>query len=235
MKSTLLLAASLLGAGVALSENHGAPYYSVGDLDTDRSTISNVSGPDLAWKIEHPQTIADLVSYDTASGALLTLADVRVSARIVGIGKTSSLAPYRVGFWTQVGAAGGWQLAFDGTPLTQRAAEDLLDRRLAANTSLALAGQAHGLSTWMPPITSSDAEGRVLGFAKGDAVPAVIGTSTSGFLSSYLTPQAGNPGTMEVTIGPKEMLFFFELPSENREGSDQDFQDLVVLLSFETL
>ena len=108
MEFTLLLAASLLGAGVALSENYGAPYYSVGDLDTDRSTISNVSGPELAWKITHPETIADLVSYDAASGSLLTLTPVRVSAHIVGIGKASSLAPYRVGFWTQVGAAGGW-------------------------------------------------------------------------------------------------------------------------------
>ena len=235
MKPTLLIAASLLGTGVALSERHGAPYYSVGDLSAERSAISNVTGPDLAWHIAHPQTIADCVRYDAARGSLRTLSDVRVSARIVGIGKASSVAPYRVGFWTTVGTGGGWQLIFDGTPLTQRATEDVLGQRIAANTDIALAGQAYGLSNWLAPIASSDAPGNVRGFAKGDAVPAVIGTSPVGFLSSYLTPQEGNPGVMEVAIGPKEMLFFFELPSETGDRSKRDFQDLVVLLSFESL
>jgi hypothetical protein len=228
MKSTLLLAASLLGTGVALSESYGAPYYSVGSLDADQSTISNVAGPDLAWKIEHPETIADIVRYDAASGSLVTLVELRVRAHIVGIGKRSTVSPYRTGFWTQIGA-GAWDLKFDGTPLTQRAAESVLDRVLPANTPIALAGQSHDGTRWLSQSTSTAAGGTVLGFVNGDSVPATVANAPENFLSSYLVTSAG---VTEVAIGPKEMLFLFEF-SDN--GTTQDHQDLAVLFSFDAL
>ncbi len=73
--------------------------------------------------------------------------------------------------------------------------------------------------------------GNMMILLDGDDVPDTPGFKQQADLAEFLTPYTNSNG--KIAIGPSEALFLFELGTTNITSTSADFQDAVVLISFD--
>ena len=232
-KVSLIISCSALVSSAALADQHGEPYFSIGALTAKPGWNSVASGPQLSWRIDHPQTVEDLVVVDPATGAFTTKKEVRMQVNVLGVGKNSFGG--RGALWMSIGSGQDWSLLFDGTPETVDLRNIVLDRVLPAGTLVNLAARGReGESGWYPARSTETSSPGLRVLVNDNPAPAIVSRHPEGFLRSVLsgTPAGAEPRV--VMIGPKSALVFFELTAGEAGAPGFDLQDLVVMLSFET-
>lgn len=227
----------LCGAIPCAADSHGIPYAPRGTMEASGDWIARGGKPELSWRIDFPKTLADVVSLDAESGALVTRVPLRVRMNVIGVGTATSRDPHRVGLWASL-AGGNWELLKDTTAADVRPAKPVFDRVLPASTSVFLAARAYDPATasWSET-RSTERTGAVPGLVeslgRGALLPGPVRALPAPFLDAFVSPVAPDGAGSSVLVGPKELLIFFELGTDDPADDRFDLQDVVVLVSFD--
>jgi hypothetical protein len=194
----------------------------------------------LTWNISYPDTARDLLLFD-ASGRVTTKDDLRVQMRVAGVAFEKAGQELPVAFWASFNSA-PWQELFYGFGSHVQPDHFVYDQVVPANTTIdfgARGGKADG--TWYDSRQTTTSDTAVVGLVDGQPVPDYAPAYQQGQIKDYLTglvgtqtTEAGESETV-ATIGPRDMIYLFELASRNQGDWYFDMQDLVVVLTFERI
>jgi CO dehydrogenase/acetyl-CoA synthase gamma subunit (corrinoid Fe-S protein) len=79
----------------------------------------------------------------------------------------------------------------------------------------------------------------LIALKNGDIIPHFKPAYSQGglndFLSSYIKEVPNSNGTYQAVLGPRDVIYLFELYSTNPDSSYYDMQDIVVVVSFKDI
>ena len=92
--------------------------------------------------------------------------------------------------------------------------------------------RVHNGTHWLPYVSTDTATSQVLLLFDGDPLPTGIPAFEQGQIGDAMSAYVGSDG--RVNIGPKDGLYLFELNTNNPTRIDFDYQDLMLLVTFNT-
>lgn len=227
-----LLGASLLGA----QAQHGDPYEPVGELTVTPTVVQVGVKPQMFWGIDYPEATGDLVDLGDNS-EVYTNKNLRVKVRVVGVAFQSGSTHLPVALWARVGTGGSWQLLFYGRSYNVNPAQFVLDVEVPENTRIDFAARGRNqYGQWLSTRWTLDTQEECIGLQNGDEVPAYAPAYNQGSLEDFLTQfieDTDDDGNMNVVLGPRDLIYLFELASTNPGDWWFDMQDLVTVVTFE--
>lgn len=221
-----------LGVGVAFGQgSHGDPYLPVGTLDVSRQLVRTGVKPQLNWNIDFPDRVTDIVDLDSTK-TVTTRKRTRVEVRVIGDTFQSGPTQLPVAFWARVGGSGnGWQSLFYGKSSDVNPDTPVFDQVVEAGTEIDFAGRARtGSGSWYSVRWTLDSNPTVTALQNGDSLPDYAPAYSRGTIEGYLSSFVSARNT--VVLGPRDLIYLFELYSTNPGSSYFDMQDLVVVVTF---
>lgn len=225
------LGASLLGA----QAQHGDPYEPVGELTVTPTVVQVGVKPQMFWGIDYPEATGDLVDLGDNS-EVYTNKNLRVKVRVVGVAFQSGSTHLPVALWARVGS-GSWQLLFYGRSYNVNPAQFLLDVDVPENTRIDFAARGKDqYGRWLSTRWTLYSQEECVGLQNGDEIPSYAPAYNQGSLEDFLTQfieDTDNDGNMNVVLGPRDLIYLFELASTDPGEWWFDMQDLVTVVTFE--
>jgi hypothetical protein len=229
----MMLSASVLG--VRAQSEHGDPYEPVGDLTVTPTVVQPGVHPQMFWNIEYPEMVEDLVDVGNNS-EVYTNKDLRVKVRMVGVAFQSGKVPLPTALWIRVGG-GSWQLLFYGRYYDVNPTQFVFNQEVGENTRIDFAARGKNSSgSWYSNRWTASSMEEVIGLRNGEEVPYYAPAYNQGGIEDFLTQfiaDTDNDGNMNVVLGPREMIYLFELGSTNPGDWWFDMQDLVAVVTFD--
>ena len=232
MKSATLLLASLALGTVALHADNSVadPYRPTGRLDVSQKMVRQGVQPLLDWEINYPVRIDDLVEINPTDDSIRTKQRTLVEVRVVGAGFQIGSTHTKLAVQSKIGGS-SWKTLFHGRDYETDPSEVVLSQVVDAGTRLDFSARARKLSRgWYSSRNTLDPTPTVQAMTNGDYVPDYLPAYDQGDISSFLTSYIS--GDNQVTIGPRDVIYLFELYSTNPTSSYFDMQDMVVVVSF---
>ncbi|NNM31315.1 MAG: hypothetical protein HKO57_17515 [Akkermansiaceae bacterium] len=253
----IALATSALGEGT----KHGDPYVPVGSLSVSPRYVPAGTKPTMNWSIRFPENLPDIVDV-APNNLITTKRASRVRIRVIGVGYGLGKKRLPVALWTQVGngpwqgifsgtskEVKSDRYLFDtevpaGTPinLAARGASSSGGWEVARMTGTDHVGVAALSNGDLPPsYTPAYDQGSIESF-----LSSYIGKNNNGHGNNIDGVDSSNPGnagfvdsdptvddeSKRLSLGPKELIYLFELGTQNTSSAYFDMQDLVVLVTF---
>lgn len=164
----------------------------------------------------------------------MTTAEVTVVVQVAGASGGCDRSDLPVAFWMRSGAASPWVLLHNDEGSEVNPSKILYRKKLPANTQIDFAARAkHSSGAWHDIYWTLFEDGNLRTFVNGDAAPDDVAEFLTGDMESYLTPYFSEDGST-VVLGPKEMLYLFELESGTPGTECYDRQDLAFVVQFIT-
>jgi hypothetical protein len=236
---TLALTSAVTGAQEAPDPTaHGDPYIPVGTLAVNPTFVQTGVKPNLDWGIEYPSLFEDLAVVG-GSGSILTTqlveAEIRVNGACFNCGTTNG-KELPVAVWVRThGEGNAWNLIFNGDAYDVDPSKVLFKQWLDPGTAIDIAARGQSDSgSWYPVVWTIEDSIKVAHLANGNSVPdSVLTDFASGDLESFTTAILSDDA-MTAEIGPKDMVYLFELSSNAPEEPCFDLQDVVVNVQLKT-
>lgn len=217
---------------------HADPFVPVGKLEVNPIFVKTGVKPNLDWGIEYPSTFNDLAVVGP-SGTVLTTEEVTVEVRVDGgcfnCG-TETETERQMALWVRIGGEGSyWRLLFYGDKHDVNPSKVLLKEKVIKGTKIDVAARGKSPSgSWYPIVWTIDDSQQLVHLANDETIPDfIIPKFLSEELKSYTTALLSDDN-LTVEIGPKDMVFFFELSATEVDEPCFDLQDLVVLVQCQT-
>ena len=230
---TMMLSASVFG--VRAQGEHGDPYEPVGDLTVTPTIVQPGVHPQMFWNIEYPEVVEDLVDVGEDS-EVYTNKNLRVQVRMAGVAFQSGSTPLPTALWIRVGG-GSWQLLFYGRHYDVNPAEFVFNQEVGENTRIDFAARGkNSRGRWYSTRWTASSMEEVIGLRNGEEVPYYAPAYNQGSVEDFLTQfiaDTDNDGNMNVVLGPRDMIYLFELASTNPGDWWFDMQDLVAVVTFD--
>lgn len=227
-----LFTSSGLVIGGAFGEVHAPSALGppVGSLTVDPLTIKVNKPVGLQWEIDHRELAADIVDIGD-TGALTPTRRVRMRVRVAGVSDSSGgVTALPVAFMGRVGSGSRWSQLFYGDYDQVDPEHYVLDQVVEAGTTVDFLarGQIEG-GGWSQIHSTMQPDIAVSVHTAGEPVPA-HGPSTSAdniqsFVTQFVTADD------RIALGSNEIIFFFELGTDDATASSFDMQDLVVVVT----
>ena len=216
------LLASLLTIGSALATN-----IPTGQLFVDRTVVRVGSRSQLNWNIQYPVSPVGVDLIPTRS--------VKMSVRTLGVAfqSGSTLLPLE-GSWTKNLAA--WSTFFRGTAPTVIPTKVLVETTVAKGDKIKFRarGGSNALGTsWFAYHQTNNTDPYAVVLKNGDRPPSYAPAYNQGTVKSFLTPYLDSTG--KIKIGSDDLIILWEASEASPGSAYFDMQDLVVLVSFETI
>ena len=225
MKTVPLLSALALSSVAAFAD----PNRPIGTIDVDNVYVRTGTKPLVSWEITYPPGVRDLV-VPLPTGRVITTEETRVKMRVAGVAFQSGSTHLPVEFSAKVG--GGWQELFFGTGAEVRPSEYVFDQVVPAGTTLDFRGQAQRENGgFYDPRWTDGVDLGVTGLFDGDTPPYYAPAYEQGNIESFLSSYISEENTIQ--IGPRDMIYLFELASHDPSEWWFDMQDLVVVVTYE--
>jgi len=239
------LAAVVLAMCMLLSSRASAqtdPSVAVGALSAYPTIARTGTYPTLTWGISYPQTVADIVTINT-DGTLtpktvpLTM-DVRVLGASVIVATTdyygNLISSYYIPVSCQFSYNGGtWQQIFYGDVYAVNPATVVLTKSITSKYTLDFGGKYNWNGSWGPFINTlnyTNNNRNVIALKNGDYPPVTCPLYNQPTVASFLKPYMAADG--QVIIGPKDVIYLFEITTTNTNDPGFDMNDLAILVTF---
>lgn len=230
--AVVLAMSALLPSQAAAQQNTSDPNIPVGWLDAFPTLVQTGTHPTLTWDISYPEKVIDVVDIDPDDGTITPKKDLWMDIRILGAEFQSGSGYYQtVQAYYKVNN-GGWTRVFNGTHPQVNPTRIVESRQVQAARPLDFLGRAY-LGSWLSSRytgTSSSSRNTVVALVDGDRPPSYAPAFNQGNIKSFLRPYLDEGGNID--IGPRDVIFLFELYSTSPGSSFYDMQDLVVLVTF---
>ena len=237
--TALTLTTAVTGAQEAPDPDaHGDPYIPVGILAVNPTFVQTGVKPNLDWGIEYPSLFEDLAVVSTSGGITTTQlveAEIRVNGACFNCGMTNG-KELPVAVWVRLhGEGNAWNLIFSGDAYAVDPSKVLFKQWLDPGSQIDIAARGQTESgAWYPVVWTVEDSIKVAHLANGASVPdSVLTDFASGDLESFTTAILSDDA-MTAEIGPKDMVYLFELSSNEPDEPCFDLQDAVVSVHFKT-
>jgi hypothetical protein len=172
-------------------------------------------------------TVDDLVEVG-AAGQLITTCEVHLKVRVAGAD-----AELRSAFWTRIGGGrADWKLRFDGVGDDLDPRVFVFDGAVDAHTRIDLAARgSDDKMFWEATCWTQETMDGLAVYRKGATMPSMAGGSLPEYAADHLAQFLSEGRTIQ--IGPRELLYCFELHSIDGCEASFDRQDFVVMVSLE--
>jgi len=214
------------------AQNTTHPMIPVGNLDAFPEFVQTGTHPTLTWDISYPERVEDVVEIDDDDSQVTPKQDLYMDIRILGAEFQSGSGQYQsVQAYYQVNN-GSWDRVFYGRHYDVDPTEIVETRLVRDGQELDFLGRAY-LNGWLSARytgTSSSSRNTVRALVDGDTPPSYAPAFNQGNIKSFLRPYLDAGGKIE--IGPRDLIFLFELYSTSPGSYYFDMQDLVVLVTF---
>lgn len=211
---------------------HGDPYSPSGTIQVTPTVVREGVQPSMTWEIEYPKSISDLF-HITSSGSLVTInpESDKLGVRVVGASNQSGSESLPVALWIRVGGSGApWSLLFYGAPSTVDPSSFLYSNTIHEGTVVDFAARAKlANGAWLPVQWTLRESPNVAALLQGDPMPEEFTPIVNGTTESYFTQFVSDNDS--IIVGPREIVYLFELGSSTPGTQGFDMQDLVVVVS----
>lgn len=232
MKSAFLLLASLsLGlTGLQAEDSSPDPLRPTGRLNVGQQMVRQGVQPLLDWEIHYPLRVTDIVDINPTDDSITpkqrTLMEVRVVGAAFQVGSTHT----KLALHSKVGG-NSWSPLFYGADYQVDASAVVHSQVVDAGTRIDFSARAQQLNgRWYSSRNTMGETPTVRALTNGahvpDFMPAYDQGDIASFLSSYIS------GESKVTVGPRDVIYLYELYSTDPSSSYFDMQDMVVVVSF---
>lgn len=218
---------------------HGDPYVPVGTLGVNPTFVQIGVRPNLDWGIEYPMVFNDLALVGGSGSLVTTNQEVQTEIRVNGSSNdctTENGTDLDSALWVRVGGAGNyWRLLFYGNKRDVNPSKVLYKSWLPVGTPIELAARAKSPSGgWYPIVWTIEDTVQLAHLGNGDTVPDyIIPKFSTSELKSYTTALLSEDN-LTAEIGPKDMVYLFELTATDPADPCFDLEDLVVTIHFKT-
>lgn len=247
MKTSRLIAAATAALAFLLGVRASAqtiPAVPVGTLAVNQSVVRAGTFPTLTWNITYPSTVTNYVSIaptgtltalvqpQTMSVQVLGASVIAVTTDCFGNVISSQYVPVQASFSYNHGP---WQQFFYGTQQQVNPSTVVLTKTITStNCTLDWGGEYYFNGSWgmfINSINNTNNNQNILALKCGDYPPTnscLYGQPTiASFLQNYM-----NPTTKQITIGPKQVIYLFEITDTNPSAPGFDLNDLCILVTF---
>ncbi len=210
----------------ALSQQSSVPR---GTLSVDKDLVRVGTRSNLAWNIEYPAAIVDIVEVEP-TGTITPKKTLKMRVRVIGVAFQSGNTLLPLDAWWSLNN-GGWQNFFYGTGPTVNSSAILIDQKVKKNDTIDFGARGWGGSSWLPFNHTKSPTQYVTVLGKGSKAPAYAPAYNQNSVTSFLRPYIDGAG--RINIGEKDLIILWESSTATPGSTYFDMQDLVVLVSFE--
>ncbi|MBL9152593.1 MAG: hypothetical protein JNK37_08920 [Verrucomicrobiales bacterium] len=237
------VAALLLAAGLSLPHRATAqsqdPAIPTGTLSAYPSVVQTGTFPTLSWGITYPSIVTDIVTV-TPPGTVTPKRTLDMDVRVIGasvkrvwLNSWGQVVDWE---WVQTQASisvnnSSYSQIWFNTQNNVNPNTIVHTRRVYNNQPIRFAGR-YVLSngSWSTQYTSTSSTGNVRALKHGDTPPTTTPLYQQPTLESFLLPYLDSQG--KIKIGPKDIIYLFELTHTDPNHGGYDLQDLVLLCTF---
>ncbi len=221
------LVTAMLAAVLTIQSAFGNSEIPVGKLDVDRALVRVGTRSNLNWEITYPQRLVET--------NLITTTTVKMRVRALGVAfqSGSTLLPFE-GSWTKNSSA--WTVFFRGKGPSVVPTNVLVDTVMNPGDQVRFRarGGANATGTsWFPFRQTNNSDAYAVVLKNGDTPPAYAPAYSQGSVKSFMTPYLDSAG--RIKIGPQDLIILFEGSTAAPGTAMFDMQDLVLLVSFESV
>ncbi|MES2661213.1 MAG: hypothetical protein V4689_21515 [Verrucomicrobiota bacterium] len=199
-----------------------------GKLNVDRTLVRAGVRSQLDWQIQYPAT--RLVDVD-----LKPTSKVKMRVRTLGVAfqSGSTLLPFE-GSWKINGTS--WTTFFKGNALSVLPTKVLVEQIVEKNDTIKFRGRGASSITgtsWYSYHETNNSDQYAVVLRNGDKPPSYAPAYDQGNIKSFLSAYLDSTG--RIKIGPQDLIILWEGSTAAPGTTYFDMQDLVVLVSFETI
>ncbi|MCG8601766.1 MAG: hypothetical protein MI807_16620 [Verrucomicrobiales bacterium] len=235
MKSALLciLSAILIcghpGKSYAQDES---PTIPVGSLSAFPTIVQTGTKPQLTWEITHPEPVPVIID---PPGTVTPTRDLYMEVRILGAGVTAYNSYYNSLTFVPTEC----RLSYNGSDYSRifYGSNDDVNPNEVIHTQLVEEDHAINFgaryyynNSWGPWFSSTSNHYNVVALKNGDTPPTTTPMHQAPTIESFIRPYLGDDGRL--VLGPRDIIYLFELTHTDRNDGGWDLQDLAVLLTF---
>ncbi|MFD2256947.1 hypothetical protein ACFSSA_09685 [Luteolibacter algae] len=200
-----------------------------GSLSVDRDLVRVGTRSNLAWNIEYPTAITDIVDV-TETGTIKPKKTLKMRVRVLGVAFQSgwTLLPLDA-YWSKNG--GAWKNFFYGTGPQVNSSSILIDEKVKKNDTVDFGARGWGGGSWLPFNDTKSPTQYVTVLGKGSKAPSYAPAYDQTSVTSFLRPYIDSGG--RINIGDRDLIVLWESSTARPGTTYFDMQDLVVLVSFE--
>ena len=235
------LAAAILAVcfatGPRLAAQSTDPSIPVGALSAYPTIVQAGTHPVLTWGIDYPQVATDIVTIED-DNTVVVKEDVVMDVRIIGAAVQFGTDRYGRPLWGTVDAqvkadgATSWTRVFYNTHPNVNPTQVVCTKAVRKGYPVDIRGRVSYNGTSYSYYATGTTTRNVIALVHGDYPPAYAPAYSQGSVKSFLQPYLDASG--RISIGPKDVIYLFELYTSNTSSPYFDMQDLVVLVTFRT-
>lgn len=245
MRSTRIpaIAAVLMAASAGVADRAGAqsadPPVPTGSLSAFPTTVHTGTFPTLSWGITYPETVTSIV--DFVPPAIVTpKRSLVMRVRVIGASVMrvwlNSQGQVLQWEWVPTEALvsvnnSSYSRIWYGTQNTVNSSSVVLTRTVHANQPIRFGARyLNSNGSWNTFFNSNNTNGNVVALKNGDTPPTPTPLYEQPSLESFLVPYLDSNGNIK--IGPKDVIYLFEITHTDHSHPGFDLQDLVLLVTF---
>ncbi len=209
---------------------HGDPYIPIGTLDVNKTWVQTGMRPTLTWNIRYPETVDDIIEI-TPEDKIVPKERTEMEIRVVGAAFQVGSNHTPLAVQTRVGSGSSWESIFLGADHTVNPSEVLYSQVVEEGVTIDFSSRAQRTDgSWYSSRDTLTENLTVTALKNGDSVPYYVPAYEQGDIASFLTQYISADN--KITIGPRDVIYLYELYSTNSSSSYFDMQDMVVLVTF---
>ncbi len=218
----------LLASLLSFNSTQAADSIPTGTLNVDRTLIRVGSRSQLDWQIQYPST-------PPVGTDLKPTTKVKMTVRTLGVAFQSgtTLLPFE-GSWKINNTS--WSVFFNGKATSVVPTNILVQQVVEKNDTIrfrARGGANANGSSWYAYHETNNSDKYAVVLKNGDTPPSYAPAYNQGNIKSFMSPYLDAGG--KIKIGPQDLIILWE-GSDAAPGTTYfDMQDLVILVSFETI
>jgi len=215
------------------------PAVPTGTLSAYPTVVKSGTFPTLTWGVTYPNIVSDLITV-TPPGTITPKKSLEMKVRVIGASVKrvwlNSLRQVVASEWVPTEAL----LSYNGESYSRiwYGTQDNVNPNSIVTTRKVYNGQPIRFGgrylnwnhSWNTMFTSTSSGGNVRALVNGDRPPTTTPLYQQPTIESFLLPYLDTNG--KIKIGPKDVIFLFELTHTDTEDDGFDLQDLVLLCTF---
>ncbi|MDF1659919.1 MAG: hypothetical protein P1U58_20055 [Verrucomicrobiales bacterium] len=230
---TIHVILAFLGITLApLAAQDEAPLIPVGSLSAFPTIVQTGTHPELTWDITLPESVEEIIEI-IPPGTISPKRDVVMDVRILGAGVTyySGGRLYFVPTETRVSINGGnYDDIFYGTNYDVDPNDVVFSREMEEGETVNFGARYYHNNSWGSWYSSTNSSHNVVALINGDTPPTTTPMNQAPTIESFIRPYLSDDG--KIVLGPRDVIYLFELTHTNRNDQGFDIQDMAVLVSF---
>jgi len=230
LKLIALVALSAFVPGINAQDE--TPVVPVGSLTAFPTIVQTGTHPQLTWDITIPESVIEIIEIEEP-GTLIPKRNLVMDVRILGAGVTT-YSNNRLNFIPtecKISYNGSsYNRIFYGTNYDVDQNDIVYSQEVAKDSTINFGARYYYNNSWGTWYSSTNSNHNVIALANGDTPPTTTPMNQAPTIEEFIRPYLDDDGNID--IGPRDIIYLFELTHTDQNHSGFDLQDMAVLVTF---